>query len=146
MRFLLALHLLFAVFAVGPLVHAVTTAARGVRRGDATLTAGSARTARVYSYASALVVVIGFGLMSTKEDGKKLGEFGDTWIWVSLLLWIAATAVTLGVVVTGLDRVTAAIGREESVVAHTARIAAAGGVVGLLYAVIVFLMVYRPGA
>ena len=37
------------------------------------------------------------------------------------------------------------IGKQESVVALTGRVAAAGGIVGVIFAVIVFLMVYRPG-
>ena len=145
MKILLALHLLFAVFAIGPLANAVTTASRGIRRGDGTMTAASARTATIYSYASLLVVLLGFGLMSTKEDGKHLGEMSQTWIWLSLLLWLAAVALTLGVIVPTLHRATAAIGRQESVVALTARVAAAGGIVAALFAVIVFLMVYKPG-
>lgn len=144
-KILLALHLLFAIFAVGPLVGAVTTASRGIRQGDGTATASAARTSRIYAYASLLVVILGFGLMSTKRHGKTIADFGDTWIWLSLLLWIVAVALTLGVIVPTLEKVTEMIGRQESVVTLTARVAAAGGVVGLIFAGIVFLMVYRPG-
>jgi hypothetical protein len=144
-KILLALHLLFAIFAVGPLVQAVTTAGRGIRQGDATATASSARLARIYSYASVLVVIIGFGLMSSKENGQKVAEFSQTWIWLSALLWLAAVAIALAVIAPTLDRATAAIAKQESVVALTARVAASGGVVGVIFAVIVFLMVYRPG-
>jgi hypothetical protein len=144
---LLALHLVFAIFAVGPLVHAATTAGRGVRKGDGGSTANSARVLRVYSYASVLVIIAGFGLMSQKGHGgeEHLGEFSEVWIWLSLVLWAAAIAVVLFVIVPALDNVTAAIGREESVVSQTAKIAAAGGVVGILFVVIVFLMAYKPG-
>jgi len=146
LKLLLALHLLFAIFAVGPLVHAATTAGRGVRKGDGSATAGSARMLRVYSYASVLVIIAGMGLMSQKEDGKKLAEFGDTWIWLSVLLWIVAIGIVLIVVVPALDKVTAAIEREESVVSKTAVVAAAGGVVALIFTTIVVLMAYKPGS
>jgi hypothetical protein len=145
-RILLALHLLVAVFAVGPLVHAVTTAGRGIRHGDGTATAYAARMARIYTYASALVVVLGFGLMSSKRNGQKVAEFSDTWVWVSLLLWVAAVALSLAVVVPTLDRASTLIKAEQSVVALTARVAAAGGIIGLLFAAIIVLMVYRPGS
>jgi hypothetical protein len=145
-RILLALHLLFAVFAIGPLAHAVTTAGRGIRHGDGRATAYAARTARIYTYASLLVVVFGFALMSSKRNGKTVAEFGDTWVWLSLLLWVAAAALSLAVVVPTLDRATTLIEAEQSVVTLTARVAAAGGVIGLLFAAIVFLMVYRPGS
>ena len=145
-KILLALHLLFAIFAVGPLVHAATTAARGVRTGDGAATASSARLLKIYSYASVLVVVFGFGLMSAKRHGKTVAEFGDTWIWLSTLLWLVAIAVVLAVVVPTLDKATALIAKQESVVALTARVAAAGGVAAVILAAIVFLMVYQPGS
>ncbi|MDT4939904.1 MAG: hypothetical protein QOG80_3575 [Pseudonocardiales bacterium] len=144
-RILLALHLLFAIFAIGPLVHAVTTAGRGIRQGDGGATAAAARMARIYSYASVLVVLIGFGLMSAKRNGKTVADFSDTWIWLSALLWLVALVLTLGAIVPTLEKVTEMIGKQESVVTLTARVASIGGVVGLIFAGIVFLMVYRPG-
>ncbi|HEU5265280.1 MAG TPA: DUF2269 family protein [Jatrophihabitans sp.] len=146
-RFLLALHILFAVFAIGPLVHAATTASRGVRRGDGAATAASARLLRVYSYASVLVVLVGFALMSTTSvfTGKKAAEFGDTYIWLSVLLYVVAIALIVAIVIPALDRATQIITEQGSVVTLTGRVAAAGGLVGLIFAGIVFLMVYRPG-
>jgi len=145
-HFLLALHLVFAVFAVGPLVHAATTAGRGVRRGDGAATAASARMLRVYSAASVLVILAGGALMSRKDaDGQHLAEIGDTWIWLSLVLWGVAIGIVLLVLVPALTKVTQAIERQESVVSQTAKIAAAGGVVGVLFAAVVTLMAYKPG-
>jgi ammonia channel protein AmtB len=59
---------------------------------------------------------------------------------------LLAVALVLAVVIPTLDKASAGIAKQESVVALTARVAAAGGVVGVLFAVIVFLMVYRPGS
>jgi hypothetical protein len=162
LKILLFLHLLTAIFAVGPLVHAVTTASRGLRQGDAPAIAASARMAKIYSMVSVLVVVLGFGLMSQKRRGQELGSFGDTWIWLSVLLWVVAVAVTLTVIVPALENATDTItgGRREStsdehvgearletaLKTQTARVAASGGVVGIIFAVIVVLMVYRPGS
>jgi len=101
---------------------------------------------RVYSYASILVIIAGMGLMSQKEDGKKLAEFSDVWIWLSLTLWVVAIGIVLAVIVPAIDKVTAAIERQESVVSKTAAVAAAGGVVGLIFATIVVLMAYKPGS
>jgi hypothetical protein len=145
---MLALHLVAVVFAIGPLVHATTTAARGLRTADATATAGSARTATLYSYASLLVVIFGFGTMSATSPftHKKVADFGDTWIWLSVLLWVVAVALTLGLVVPALQQATTRIGAGESVDNLKAKVAAGGGIVGLIFAGIVFLMVYRPGS
>jgi hypothetical protein len=146
LKILLAAHLVFAVFAIGPLVHAATTASRGVRRGDGAATANAARTLRIYAYASILVVIAGFGLMSQKEHGEKVAEFADTWIWLTLLLWLAAMAVVLGVLVPTLNKVTKEIEAENSVVTLTARVAAAGGIVALIFLAVVVIMVYKPGS
>jgi uncharacterized membrane protein len=145
-KILLALHLLTAIFAVGPLVGAVTTAARGLRTADAKATATSARTATIYSYASVLVIVFGFGVMSSKRHGHTVADFGDPYIWISALLWLIAVALVMGVIVPALRQATVKIEAGEAVDAFTARVAASGGVVGLVFAAIVFLMVYKPGS
>lgn len=146
-KIFLALHLLTAVFAVGPLVHAVTTASRGLRTADAGATATAARVATLYSYASVLVIVFGFGLMSMDNPygPGKVAEFSEPFIWGSLLLWVLALALTLGVIVPALQQATARITGGEGVDGLSARVAASGGVVGLVFAAIIFLMVYKPG-
>ncbi len=149
-KLLLALHVLTAVFAIGPLVHAATTASRGIRSGDAAATATSARLLRIYAYASVVVIVLGFGLMSSTSDytHRRTAEFSETWIWLSVLLWAVAIALVLAVLVPSLTRAGTLIeaGDAAAVGPLTARIAASGGVVALIFAAIVFLMVYRPGS
>jgi hypothetical protein len=147
-KLVFALHLLFAIFAIGPLVHAATTAGRGVRTGNGVATASSARMLKIYAYASVLVVIAGMALMSMDDPdakGKKLGEFSQTWIWLSAALWLVAVVIVLAVVVPTLNKATALIQEQSSVVTLTGRVAAAGGVVALIFAGIVFLMVYQPG-
>lgn len=145
LNFWLAAHLVFVVFAIGPLVHAATTAARGVRRGDGAATAASARVLRIYATVSLLVIVAGMGLLSQKENGQKLGEFSQTWVWLSLVLWALAMALVFAVIVPTLNTVTKRIEAQESVVTLTGRVAAAGGIVGVIFFVVVVVMVYRPG-
>lgn len=145
---LMALHLLTAVFAIGPLVGAATTASRGLRTKDAAATSGAARVLTIYSYASVLVVIFGFGLMSSDNPygPGKVAEFGELWIWLSLLLWVVAMVLLLAVAVPALKKATAALGAGGAVEALTGRVAATGGVVGLIFAAIIFLMVYQPGS
>jgi uncharacterized membrane protein len=146
-KILLALHLLTAIFAIGPLVGAATTASRGLRTGDAGATDSAARTLTIYSYASVLVVILGFGLMSADDPygPGKVADFGDTWIWLSVLLWLVSMALVLAVTVPALKQAATAIGSGGTTDRLVARVAASGGVVGLIFAAIVFLMVYRPG-
>lgn len=138
---LLALHVLAAVFGIGPLVHAATTASRGIRSNDASATAASARMARLYGYVSLVVVLLGISLVRPKWHA----EFGDTWVWLSLVLWVVATAAVLAVLAPSLDRATELIKAGDAAGGLTARVSAAGGVVALIFAVIVFLMIYQPG-
>jgi hypothetical protein len=147
-KILLALHLLAAIFAIGPLVHAATTASRGLRTADADATRSAARTVTLYSYVSLVVVVLGFGLMSADSPygPGKVAEFSDLWIWLSALLWLAAVGLALGVVAPALESATTKIGAGQAVDAAIGKVAAAGGIVGLIFAGIVFLMVYRPGS
>ncbi len=145
--FLYALHLLTAIFTIGPLVHAATTASRGLRTADAGATAAAARTITIYSYASLLVVFLGFGLMSTDSPYQpgKVAEFSETWIWLSALLWIVAVGIALAVTTPALQVATDRFARGETVNGLTARVAASGGIIGLIFAAIVVLMVYQPG-
>lgn len=145
-KIMLALHLLTAIFAIGPLVHAATTAARGVRTGDAPAVASGARMLRIYSIASVLVVIFGFALMSSKRHGQTVAEFSDAWIWISLLLWVVAMGVIHALLVPQLQKVGARLTASESAASLTGKIAAFGGLVGVIFAVIVFLMVYQPGS
>lgn len=147
-KLLLFLHLLAAIFAVGPLVGAATTASRALRTPDAAAATSAARMIRLYSYVSVVVVILGMGLMSQKAPGdpsEEVAQIGDTWIWLSLLLWAAAMAVALGLLAPALTKAAVEIGGSGSPQALVGRVAAAGGVIGLIYAVIVVLMVYQPG-
>jgi uncharacterized membrane protein len=144
-KVLLALHIVVAIFVIGPLAHAAKTAGRGVRKGDGAATAEASRLLRIYSIVSVLVVVLGFGVMSVKEDGQTVADIGDTWIWLSLVLWLAAVGVIHAVLVPMLNRITSSIQNGESVLGQTLRVALVGGAVGTLFVVIVFLMVYKPG-
>lgn len=172
LKFLLAAHLVLVVFTIGPLMHVAKTASRGIRHGDAGATAAAARSLRIYAYVSVLVVIAGFALMSQKRDEvgafsyrqlersvgayqssvtitpdqQNVAEFSDTWIWLSLLLWLLAMAVVLGHLVPTLTRVTKLIEAEDSVVTYTARVIAGGSAVAAIFFAIVVLMVYQPGS
>ncbi len=147
-KLLLFLHLLAAVFAIGPLVGAASTAARALRTSDAAAATSAARIVRIYSYASVVVVVLGFGLMSTTapwDSSEHVADFGDSWIWLSLVFWGAAIAVALGGLEPLLREAATTIAQGSPVATLTGRAAAYGGATALLYAAIVALMVYQPG-
>lgn len=137
---LLALHLLFAVFAIGPLVGAASVAGRGVRTGDGAAVVGSARTVRIYGYLSVLVAVFGLAMVQPKWHAK----FSYPWVWISVVLYVIALALTLAVLEPGLRKAGSALTAGADARPFAARVAASGGLIALIYAVIIFLMVYRP--
>lgn len=148
-KIMLALHLLAVVFAVGPLVGAASTAVRGLRVGDAATTATSARLVKIYSYASVVAVIFGFGLMSANDPdnpGHKVADIADLWIIIAIILWLFALAEGLVGLVPALNQAAAALAEGKPVNALRGKVAALGGSIALNYAIIVFLMVYQPGS
>ncbi|MGN6160082.1 MAG: hypothetical protein ACTHOG_00090 [Marmoricola sp.] len=148
-KIMLALHLLAVVFAVGPLVGAASTAARGLRVGDVAATATSARLVKIYSYASVVAVIFGFGLMSANDPdhpGHKVADLGDVWIIIAIVLWLFALAEGLFGLVPALEQAATALGEQKPIDALRGKVAALGGSIALNYAIIVFLMVYQPGS
>ncbi|HEY9289692.1 MAG TPA: DUF2269 family protein [Microlunatus sp.] len=147
-KILLALHLITAIGVVGPLIYGATTAVRGIRTQDASATQSSARLVKTYSIVSIAVVIFGFGLMSATSPytHQNAASFGETWIWLSLLLWAVAVALGLAVLAPALQRITGELTAGGDVSsALRGRVAAVGGIVGLIFLVIIVLMVYQPG-
>jgi uncharacterized membrane protein len=142
------LHILAAIFVIGPLVHAVTTSGRALRRNDAAAAGSAARMTRIYAYASVAVVVFGFGLMSATSPytGRNVAEFSETWIWLSVLLWLVgavlALVVTAPALATAADRISAGTALDSI----KGRVLGSGMAVAAIFVVIVVLMVYRPGS
>ena len=95
---------------------------------------------------TAALVIFGFALMSMTSPytHKQVADFTDTWIWLSVLLWLIGIALSWAVLSRTLDRATAMINSGESIAALRGRVAAIGGIVGLIFAAIIVLMVYRP--
>jgi uncharacterized membrane protein len=143
-----ALHLLTAVLVIGPLVHAVTTAARGVRQRDAGAIAASARMTRIYAFASIVVVIFGFGLMSAKSPytGEAVATFGQTWIWLSALLWLVGAAIALAVTAPALSQAGTRLREGAALDAIKGRVLGSGIAVAVIFVVIIVLMVYQPGS
>lgn len=148
-KVLLSLHVLAAIVFVGPVTVAVSLFPRYVREagpssGTVTLLH---RISRVYAVLGLSVPVLGIALAG------RLGVLGDAWVVVSLVLTVAAALVLALVVLPGQARLMAAVDPPGAggvgVAERTAvlsRLAMASGVFSLLWAVVVVLMVVRPGS
>lgn len=132
------LHVAAAVFIVGPMAILPMSALRPIRAGRLEEVASLAKSTRLFTLLSLVVVFLGFGLMSTADPRYDL-SLTTPWILISLVLYTAALVINMSVVVPALGKTGAAATRNSY-----ARIAGSSGVVALLLVAVTTLMVCKP--
>jgi hypothetical protein len=149
---LLSLHVLAAILTVGPVAITASMFPRTARRALAApddAHAGAAarilhRITRVYAAVGVAVPVLGYA------TGASLGVLSDPWLITSMVLTAAAAAVLILLVLPGQRRVVEALDAprpaEPPEDGTTRRLAMHAGIFNLLWAVVVVLMIYRPGS
>ncbi|CAN5275470.1 hypothetical protein BH09ACT3_BH09ACT3_15000 [soil metagenome] len=138
------LHVVGAVFIVGPLAILPMTGLRAVRAGQANQVATLAKSISITAYLSVLVIVFGFGLMGVADPKYNL-SLTTSWIWMSLVAWAIAVVATLVLVVPSLRKAAAGLASGGTVDSSSyPRIAAGSGVTALLLVLAVVLMVWKP--
>jgi len=153
---LLVLHVVLSIFLIGPLVAAANQAARSLRRGDTGALRMLSRAIAIYGWASLAAAVS--GLVLVRDDYH--AEFSDGWLISSIVLFVVASVLVLGLLVPMLRAATptatvtataAGAGAGAGAAAGTAetrsvapRVAAVGGLASLCYVVIAVLMVWQP--
>jgi hypothetical protein len=157
-KLLLSIHVLAAILAVGPIAVAasmfpryarqaapggVDTDGAGERTRASSVAAVLHRICRGYAVAGVAVPV--FGLATALQ----LGVLTDAWLIASLVLTAMAAAVLVLAILPRQQRMLAA-GPEPAVdgapQALAARLAMLTGVFNLLWAIVVVLMIVRPGS
>ncbi|MEV4351812.1 hypothetical protein AB0J83_45750 [Actinoplanes sp. NPDC049596] len=133
-KLLLSLHVLAAIVAIGPVTVAASMFPAALRRGDRPQLATLHRICRVYAVLGLAVPVFGLATASS------LGVLGDAWLLVSIALTAVAAAV-LGFAI--LPAQAAAVAGTP---ARPARLGMVSGVFNLLWAIVVVLMIVRPGS
>ncbi|MGY1642539.1 DUF2269 family protein [Geodermatophilus sp. SYSU D00703] len=137
---LAVLHVVTAVFLIGPMALLPHTALRAVRAGNAGVVELLTRSTRVFTWASLAVAVFGFGVSGV--EGIPLSR---TWLWLSVVLYLLALVLSLVLVVPALSRAAAGLRRgDSSAKALYGRIAAGGGIVTLLLLAVAVLMAWKP--
>ncbi|MFF6998460.1 hypothetical protein ACFY93_26335 [Streptomyces sp. NPDC008313] len=167
-KFLLAVHVIAAIVAIGPVTVAASMFPPGARRALAEPDDPGAlstvrllhRICRVYAAVGVVVPVFGFATASDME------VLGDTWLIVSIALTALAAAVLVALVLPRqaavLEGAEAAGGAPrsgggadgETLVAEpgtvtrraTVQLAMATGAFNLLWATVTILMIVRPGS
>ncbi len=141
MNLLVSLHVVAAVFLLGPLLFATSATPRAIRTGGADTLRFLTRTSRIYAYASILVFVLG----AADVQHKYGWSWSQTWVWLSTVLFVVAFGLITALVLPSQRRALAALESGGDGKAQLATIAAAGGTAALLIVVIPFLMIYQPG-
>ena len=108
MRAVLVIHVVLAIFLIGPLVAAANQVARELRGGSADTVRLLARTVTIYGWASLLVGIVGFGLVRDRFS------FSDGWLIASIVLFVVASVLVLALLAPMLRRATAAADRRRT--------------------------------
>lgn len=140
------LHVLAAVFVIGPMAILPMSAMRSVRSGNGAAVLTTARSTMIFSLTSLVVVLLGFGLLGLAPKKWDL-SVATPWVLISIVLYAVALALNLLAVVPALRSA------GEHLTSGTAatlggndyrRIAITSGVVTLLLVAVTVLMVVRP--
>lgn len=150
-KFLLSVHVLAAIIFVGPVTVAASMFPPLARRmlasddvGDTGVLRLLHRISRGYAIGGFTVPVFGLAV------GAGLGVLGDYWLIISMVLTFAAAGVLALLVLPGQGKVLAAAdgSREvrDGVLPAAKALSMTTGMFALLWAVVVVLMIVRPGS
>lgn len=158
-KLLVVLHILSAIVGIGTvMLNGLYAAQAQKRQGPAGRAVSEANFAvsNVAEKVIYLIPVFGILLVLASEDDRI--EFGDLWVWLSLLLFAIALAISHSVMIPGHRRINALLAEMEQgppptggpppqvaqIEALGKRQAAGGATLNLLATVILFLMIWKP--
>lgn len=142
--FLLAVHVLAAIVAIGPVTVAASmfppAARRSLAAPDDARASGTVallhRICQVYAAVGVAVPVFGFATAGA------MGVMGDPWLVASVVLTVLAAGVLLVLVLPRQEVLVEGRGARET----TVQLAMFTGVFNLLWATVTVLMIVRPGS
>lgn len=137
------LHVVTAVFIIGPMAILPMTGLRAVRAGQGTQVATLAKLTFVFSLLSLLVVFFGFGVMGMADDKFNL-SMSTPWILYSIILYVVALLVSLAMVVPAMRRAATKLQASATLGKEYSLIAMGSGLSSLLLLAVVVLMVWKP--
>jgi uncharacterized membrane protein len=137
------LHIVTAVFIVGPMAILPMSGMRAMRARNSAQVASIAKSTFLMSLLSLLVVVFGFGAMSLSDHDLSVTT---PWILWSIILYAVALALTLALVVPTLRKASAALdgaGGDTTTISGYGMVAGGAGLSSLLLIAVVVLMVVK---
>jgi hypothetical protein len=145
-KFLLSLHVLAAIVAIGTVTVAASMFPPAVRRAGTSGTgAGTVallhRICRIYAGLGLAVPLFGFATAAA------MGVLGDGWLITSIALTAAAAGILVAFVLPRQEELLEQVGARQAVErAGTVQLAMFTGIFNLLWATVTVLMIVRPGS
>ena len=106
------LHVVAAVFIIGPMAILPMTGLRALRAREAGPIRVLAKSVNIFTLLSVLVALFGFGALGMSE----WASFSSTWIWLSIVLYVVALGINLFLVVPALRAAAEEVADRKSVV------------------------------
>lgn len=134
----LFLHILTVIVAMAGAVGHPLLFALEEKRADGDVVALAKRIetpSKIYAISYGLAGLIGFGLVSMGDL-----KWGEAWLWLSIVLWVASNGVLHGAM---LPAERAVAGGDASAMAKVNKI---GPILSLMILAVIFLMAVKPGS
>ncbi|MDM4763359.1 DUF2269 family protein [Galbitalea sp. SE-J8] len=141
--FLSVVHVVGAVFIVGPMAILPMTGLRALRTGAATSARTLATSTTVFSGISVIIALIGFALVGLAPAKYDL-RVTTPWVLWSIVLYAIALVLSLFLVAPALRGGAERIEAGTDAGSARARVAAGSGIASVLLLVVVVLMVAKP--
>lgn len=141
------LHVVAAVFIVGPMAILPMTGMRAIRAGQGQQVGVLARSTFVFSLLSLVVVVFGFGILPFSKYGTTVTT---PWVLASLIIYVIALGLSVLGVVPAMRSAAEALtgapagGAAADTKGAYSRVAMLSGIASLLLVAIVVLMTWKP--
>ena len=145
-KFLLSLHVLAAIVAIGPVTVAASMFPPAVRKAGAEAAGVGTvrllhRICRVYSGLGLAVPLFGFATAAA------MGVLGNAWLIASITMTTVAAGILIAFVLPRQDELLGQLDAEQPVErSSTAQLAMFTGVFNLRWATVTVLMIVRPGS
>jgi len=162
-KLVLVLHLLSVIVGLGTVfLNAIYGAQAKSRRGAEGLAIAQAnlKVTEIAQYVIYTIPIFGIALVfMSKTDGIEIFKFSQTWVWLSLVLYIVAIGLSHAILLPAVKRMQVLMGEVIAAGPPTEgpppqaaemeqlgkRIPPVGATLNLLVIVIVALMVFKPG-
>jgi uncharacterized membrane protein len=145
-RIMFLLHIIAVVVAFAPMIIAPVLMAQAKGDGERTLLDVAKHLAdngrRIHFPALVLIGLFGLGMVfSSKPEGSEeaLWGFDQTWVSLALLVWIVLCGVVSGVIMPGERKLAAGDLEAEK------KVALGGKIATVLFLVMLYLMIWKPG-